>query len=127
MICTILLFFAAIMCSSAFNKLPTSCSIMRIAGSTAKGVKMSIFEDAFRFFSNMSKEASAKHILIKGPGASDKLQRIKIELDGAEDVSVAFSEVASKVNIFSLQYRRLNNLVYRGMCKTISFFLCLGE
>jgi hypothetical protein len=31
-------------------------------------LKMNFFEDAFRFFSNLNKEASAKHILMKGPG-----------------------------------------------------------
>ena len=31
-------------------------------------LQMNFFEDAARFFSNLNKEASAKHILIKGPG-----------------------------------------------------------
>ena len=61
------------------------------------GLKMNFFEDAFKFFSNMKKEASAKHILISGPDASKKLEILKAELDGAEDKSAAFSEIASKV------------------------------
>lgn len=32
-------------------------------------LQMNFFEDAARFFSNLNKEASAKHILIKGPGS----------------------------------------------------------
>ena len=61
------------------------------------GLKMSFFDDAFKFFSNMNKEASAKHILISGPDAAKKLEILKSELDGAGDVSAAFSEIASKV------------------------------
>ena len=61
-------------------------------------MQMNFFEDAFRFFSNMKKEASAKHILIKGPDAVSKLQILKQELEGAADLSAAFSEVASKVS-----------------------------
>jgi hypothetical protein len=50
----------------------------------------------------MNKEASAKHILISGPDASKKLEILKAELEGAQDVSAAFSELASKVHsIFS--------------------------
>ena len=41
---------------------------------------MNFFDDAFRFFTNMNKEASAKHILIKGQGASAKLELLKKEL-----------------------------------------------
>ena len=62
-------------------------------------LKMNFFEDAFRFFTNMNKEASAKHILIKGPDASKKLELLKKELETAEDLSVAFSELAAKVGI----------------------------
>lgn len=61
-------------------------------------IKMNIFEDAFRFFGNMDKEASAKHILIKGPDASEKLSILKADLENAEDVSSAFSELAAKVS-----------------------------
>lgn len=60
-------------------------------------IKMNFFEDAVRFFSNMKKEASAKHILIKGPDAVSKLMIIKGELEGVEDLSAAFSELAAKV------------------------------
>ena len=61
---------------------------------------MNFLEDAVRFFSNMKKEASAKHILITGPGATEKLTVIKSELVGAEDLSAAFSVLASQV-VFS--------------------------
>ena len=61
-------------------------------------LQMNFFEDAFRFFANMKKEASAKHILIKGSDASVKLEILKKELAGAEDLSSAFSELASKVS-----------------------------
>ena len=59
-------------------------------------LSMNFFDDAFRFFSNMNKEASAKHILVKGPDAPAKLTALKSELDVATDVSTAFSEMASK-------------------------------
>ena len=79
---------------------------------------MNFFSDAARFFSNMNKEASAKHILIKGQGkivcyfkndkcspylsilgATEKLKLLKEELSSAsaEELSSAFSELASKV------------------------------
>jgi parvulin-like peptidyl-prolyl isomerase len=62
-------------------------------------IKMNFFEDAVLFFSNMKKEASAKHILIKGPDSNSKLLILKEELVGAEDLSAAFSELAAKVGI----------------------------
>lgn len=65
-------------------------------------VKMSIFEDAFRFFSNLNKEASAKHILIKSSNANEVLMKVKTEIESADDVSLAFSEIASKVNLFHI-------------------------
>lgn len=65
--------------------------------STRSELKMNFLEDAVRFFSNMKKEASAKHILISGPGATEKLIVIKSELEGVEDLSDAFSVLASKV------------------------------
>ena len=60
-------------------------------------VKMNFFEDATRFFTNLNKEASAKHILMTGPDASKKLSILKTELESSEDISAAFSELASKV------------------------------
>ena len=61
---------------------------------------MNFFEDAFRFFGNMNKEASAKHILIKGDSgvARQKLQDLKAELETAEDLSAAFSDLAAQVS-----------------------------
>lgn len=59
---------------------------------------MNFFEDAARFFTNMNKEASAKHILMKGDDARTKLVTLKAELEQADDVSTAFSELASKVS-----------------------------
>lgn len=61
-------------------------------------LSMSFFDDAFRFFSNMKKEASAKHILIKGPEGKGKLAILKKDLEAAADVSAAFSELAAKVS-----------------------------
>jgi peptidyl-prolyl cis-trans isomerase C len=61
-------------------------------------VNMNIFEDAYRFFTNLKKEASAKHILMTGSGASDKLRLLKTELETATDLNTAFSELASKVS-----------------------------
>ena len=63
-------------------------------------LQMNFFEDAVRFFSNMKKEASAKHILIKGSDAVSKLTIIKSELVGVEDLSAAFSDLAAKVPFY---------------------------
>jgi hypothetical protein len=63
-------------------------------------LKMNFFSDAARFFTNLNKEASAKHILIKGANADSKLLKIKEELEAADDVSAAFSEIAAKVGYF---------------------------
>ena len=73
-------------------------SIQGLARPVGKQLQMSLFDDAFRFFSNMNKEASAKHILIKGPGAEAKLAALKTDLETAPDLSAAFSEVAAKVS-----------------------------
>lgn len=61
-------------------------------------LQMNFFGDAFRFFTNMNKEASAKHILLKGDDASSKLLAVKEELQQAEDLSAAFSEMAVKIS-----------------------------
>ena len=66
--------------------------------SRARYLNMNFFEDAARFFTNMNKEASAKHILMKGDDARTKLVTLKAELEQADDVSTAFSELASKVS-----------------------------
>ena len=60
-------------------------------------LSMNVFGDALRFFSNLNKEASAKHILLKGPDASKKLQILKGELQNSTNISDAFSELAEKV------------------------------
>jgi parvulin-like peptidyl-prolyl isomerase len=67
---------------------------------TSSSIQMNIFSDAFRFFTNMNKQASAKHILIKGPQiqAIDKLKILKDELNASKDINLAFSELASKVS-----------------------------
>ena len=65
---------------------------------TRTQLEMNFFNDAVRFFSNMNKEASAKHILIKGSGAEAKCQEYAASLEGAEDLSTAFSELAAKVS-----------------------------
>jgi hypothetical protein len=60
---------------------------------------MNFFEDAFKFVTNMKKEASAKHILISGADAYQKLEMLKTELESATEISTAFSELAAKVTI----------------------------
>lgn len=67
---------------------------------TTTSIQMNIFNDAFRFFTNMNKQASAKHILIKGPQtqAIEKLKILKDELNASKDINLAFSELASKVS-----------------------------
>lgn len=61
-------------------------------------LKMNVFSDAFRFFTNLDKEASAKHILITGPNAIERLNLIKREIESATDLSSSFSEIATKVS-----------------------------
>lgn len=98
----IMLLLVAITSTNGFAMAPRVASAVinqRQAVRTVRTeIKMNFFEDAVRFFSNMKKEASAKHILIKGPGATEKLNVIKAELVGAEDLSAAFSDLASKVH-----------------------------
>ena len=59
-------------------------------------LQMNFFDDALRFFSNMNKEASAKHILIKGANAEAKCLALKEELVGSDNLSNAFSELAAR-------------------------------
>lgn len=66
--------------------------------SNKRDLSMNFFDDAMRFFSNMNKEASAKHILIKGSSATQKCEEYKAALEGQEDLSNAFSELAAKVS-----------------------------
>ena len=68
---------------------------------------MNFIQDAFKYFSQLNKEASAKHILIKGPNGRSRCEEIKKELSSAEDINVAFSELAAKVLICRLIYIQL--------------------
>jgi hypothetical protein len=80
------------------NRAFSTVSYQKQVSHSRSTLQMNFFEDAVRFFSNMKKEASAKHILISGPDAVSKLSIIKGELVGAEDLSEAFSVLAAKVN-----------------------------
>jgi|MDTB01.1.fsa_nt_gb peptidyl-prolyl cis-trans isomerase C len=82
----------------SFQKIPFKVQSRTVVPS--RGLQMNFFEDAFRFFGNMNKEASAKHILIKGDSgvARQKLQDLKAELETAEDLSAAFSDLAAQVS-----------------------------
>ena len=80
---------------------------------------MNFFEDAVRFFSNMKKEASAKHILIKGPDAVSKLSIIKGELEGVEDLSAAFSDLAAKVNLSFASMLHLQKVFMQALVSSI--------
>ena len=88
--------------SQAFRPTTRINSIARNANShaimTTRSLKMNFFEDATRFFSNMNKEASAKHILVKGAGAVSKCEEYKTALEGTTDLSNSFSELAAKVS-----------------------------
>lgn len=75
----------------------------RVSEIRATNIKMNVFEDAFRFFTNMNKEASAKHILIKGKGASEKLSIIKEELLNASNITASFSELAQKERVIACE------------------------
>jgi hypothetical protein len=92
------------------NRAFSTVSYQKQVSQSRSTLQMNFFEDAVRFFSNMKKEASAKHILISGPDAVSKLSIIKGELVGAEDLSEAFSVLAAKVNhpdcvTFTIFYR----------------------
>lgn len=67
-------------------------------------LKMNFVQDAFRFLTNLKKEASAKHILKTGSNANEQLSVLKKELEGlsGDDLSNAFSEIAAKVSNFYL-------------------------
>jgi hypothetical protein len=71
---------------------------------TNNELKMGFFDDAFRFFSNLNKEASAKHILIKGADASKKLTLLKAELANSTNISEDFSKLAAKVSYISATF-----------------------
>ena len=62
-------------------------------------LKMGFIDDAFRFFTNLNKEASAKHILVKGSDAVKKLELLKLELVNSTNISEDFSKLAAKVSI----------------------------
>lgn len=74
---------------TVFSHRSAKCSLLSL--------KMNVVSDAFRFFTNLDKEASAKHILMTGSNAVDRLSIIRKELENSTDLSVAFSEIASKV------------------------------
>ena len=113
----ILLFAVAITSTNGFMMSTRTTSGLAYQKQETRGfknaIKMNFFEDAVRFFSNMKKEASAKHILIKGAGATDKLNILKAELAGVEDLSAAFSELASKV----MDYVVIRNRVFFYCCE----------
>eukprot|EP00981_Chlorochromonas_danica_P004271 scaffold860_cov155-Ochromonas_danica.AAC.1 len=70
-----------------------------ITSSSRAALQMNFFSDAFRFFTNLNKEASARHILMTGPDAEQKLNVLKEELQSPDitDLQAAFAELASKV------------------------------
>ena len=88
----------AIKMAMSFHNMPRKVQSRHLVPS--RGLQMNFFEDAFRFFGNMNKEASAKHILIKGDSgmARQKLQELKMELENADDLSAAFSDLAAQVS-----------------------------
>ena len=64
---------------------------------------MNFFEDAFRYFTNLDKEASAKHILLTGPNASKELEIVKQNImanvtANNTDLLTAFSDQAMLVS-----------------------------
>ena len=93
-----ILFCLCIASAVAFTHMPASMRSFTVA--TRSPLQMNFFEDAVRFFGNMNKEASAKHILIKGDSevARKKLKELKTELASAEDLSQAFSDLAAQVS-----------------------------
>eukprot|EP01041_Mallomonas_annulata_P003458 gene3458-6884_t len=87
---TVVVFF---MCSTGVSAFSPSRSV---SGTRRSTLQMNFFEDAVKFFSNMNKEASAKHILVKGPGGLARCEEIKAALLESENLSEAFSEYALK-------------------------------
>jgi peptidyl-prolyl cis-trans isomerase C len=104
---TALAILAALACARAFNSVASmgrqilstpTLSTTTLSRYNKNNLQMNFFGDAFRFFSNMNKEASAKHILMKGPDAAQKLKEVKEELLKAEDLNAAFSDMAAKIS-----------------------------
>lgn len=103
--------------SFKINKNVVSITYFRKISPRNHALQMNVFGDAIRFFTNLNKEASASHILIKGTGASEKLKKIKEEIVSSENVMVAFSEIAKKVSITkAISFNRI--IPY--YCSTIS-------
>mmetsp|Transcript_34326 Transcript_34326/g.49895 ORF Transcript_34326/g.49895 Transcript_34326/m.49895 type:complete len:172 (+) Transcript_34326:2432-2947(+) len=80
------------------NSIQSSQNCILTPPSRINSLRMNFFEDAFKFVTNMKKEASAKHILISGADAYQKLEMLKSELESATEISTAFSELAAKVS-----------------------------
>jgi peptidyl-prolyl cis-trans isomerase C len=88
-------------CVNGFQPVSRRMSAPRTSGQAitrSSNLQMNFFTDAARFFSNMNKEASAKHILVKSSDATSKLKSLKEELEQSENLSTAFSELAAKVS-----------------------------
>lgn len=85
---------------STYRQMSRTGNDATVSHSRNSFLQMNVFEDAFRFFTNLDKEASAKHILMTGTDAPDKLTLVKKELETVPptDLSTAFSELASKVS-----------------------------
>ena len=87
--------------SASFSTLqPRFSHVPRTVRRSHVALEMNIVQDAFRFFTNLKKEASAKHILKTGANANQQLTVLKKELEGlkGEELSNAFSELAAKVS-----------------------------
>ncbi len=81
---------------------------------------MNFFSDAIKYFSNLKMEASAKHILLKGDGARERLLALKSELLAAPDVLTAFTEAARNAS-YKLPLGTIKNIPYSITCRLCPF------
>lgn len=112
--------------SSSFSPFRTTKAFKKIDKASICALKMNFFEDAYRYFTNLNKEASAKHILIKGEYSEAKCLELLEQLKGVENISEAFSELAIKVNtvyctrqLISILYARKANAHRQNVEETL--------
>jgi hypothetical protein len=108
MFCIVLLLLLASSCTvNGFRSLPNKVAVSQriinqpyaVTLQRKSSLQMNIFSDAFRFLTNLNKEATARHILMTGPDASSKLAKLKEELQTTPDLQTAFGELASRVKL----------------------------
>jgi len=75
---------------AAFFLVVAVVGVAAFSGRSRGGMSMNFFQGLF----GPKVKASASHILIKGPEGPSKLEQLKTQINGASDVSRAFSDAA---------------------------------